>query len=176
MPESLVEVFWIFLWKNSPHLGWSQRSTHAECHRKRVGIMIIKLDLLRRPTNYAWKFGWGILNISCKKLCYYGHKKKQPKTTYKCNWKQYLRKNGVFRAVKKVKTENSTNNFRALWSKCKYAQYDLDHNYEQFVANLIIKRNKTNVALPTSQTGYTATIFYDTQCVTSPNAKPAPQL
>ena len=54
------------------HLGWSQRLTHPECHRKRVGIMIIKLDLLRRPTNYAWKFGWGILNISCKKLPTFG--------------------------------------------------------------------------------------------------------
>ena len=67
VPERLVEVSWIFLVQNYPHLGWSQRSTHAECHRKWVGIMIIKLDLLRRPTNYAWKFGWDILNISCKK-------------------------------------------------------------------------------------------------------------
>ena len=35
--------------------------------QKWVGIMIFELDLLRRPTNYAWKFGRGILNISCKK-------------------------------------------------------------------------------------------------------------
>ena len=30
-----------------------------------------------KPTNYAWKFGWGILNISCKKLWWYGQKKPQ---------------------------------------------------------------------------------------------------
>ena len=79
--------------------------------------MIFELDLLRRPTNYAWKFGRGILNISCKKVWRYGQKtcKRYWKqyllkngvfwavTTYKCNWKQYLWKKMFFRAVKKFK-------------------------------------------------------------------------
>ena len=38
----------------SSHLGWSQRTTHRECHRKWVGIMIhvFKLDLL--STTASW--------------------------------------------------------------------------------------------------------------------------
>ena len=54
--------------KKTAHIWGDRRGQPMRSATVRDGIMIIKLDLLRRPTNYAWKFGWGILNISCEKL------------------------------------------------------------------------------------------------------------
>ena len=69
--------------------------------------MIIKFDLLRRPTNYAWKFGWGISNISCKKLWYYGHT--HNKNNIQTQLKTIATENGVFLGGNNDNNDNGDN-------------------------------------------------------------------